>query len=277
MYVSSINDILGKCFSVVTDYATLFICWKNQIINWTIIGKFTALNHWCHLLNVRASFTVKGTDKADRVSRRPEIHPDDVHLRRPVEMFLSGWMEKYLICVIKAMRRHCWYFQRILSPLMMTSWPFENSSCSLFSNEWTHAGKIKDWKSHPTDCIPTMIGWLYPVRHKISVSCCLLNVLKMLIIKIATHVGNFVKTFLEGTCVYCWKVKLFPPIVMFAIAQTRFCKGSPFTKGRLPLLITIVDFMVFHKSLCLIDNPALLSNLAIFNEEIEFQTQYECG
>ncbi len=28
------------------------------------------------------------------------IHPDDVHLRRLVEMLLSGGMVKYLICVI---------------------------------------------------------------------------------------------------------------------------------------------------------------------------------
>ena len=32
------------------------------------------------------------------------------------------------------------------------------------------------------------------------------------------------KTFLEGTFVYCWIVKLFPPIVMFATVQTRFNK-----------------------------------------------------
>ena len=43
------------------------ICWNNQLINW-LIGKFTRLNHWCHLLNVRASFTIIGHDKADLVS-----------------------------------------------------------------------------------------------------------------------------------------------------------------------------------------------------------------
>jgi hypothetical protein len=139
-----------KCFSVVTDYATLLICWNNQMINWLIIGKFTVLNHWCHLLNVRASFTVKGHDKADLVSRRSDIHPDDVHLRRPVEILLSGWMVKYLICVIKAMRRHCWYYQRILSPLMMTSWPtwIVFSSCSYFAAEktrWEGHGLIKSF------------------------------------------------------------------------------------------------------------------------------------
>jgi hypothetical protein len=42
------------------------------MINWLIIGKFIVLNHWCHLLNVRASFVVKGHDKADLVSRRPD-------------------------------------------------------------------------------------------------------------------------------------------------------------------------------------------------------------
>jgi hypothetical protein len=36
---------------------------------------------------------------------------------------------------------------------------------------------------------------------------------------LATLVDNFVKTFLEGTCIYCWIAKLFPAIVMFAIAQ----------------------------------------------------------
>ena len=42
------------------------------MINWLIIGKFIVLNHWCHLLNVRASFVVKGHNKADPVSRRPD-------------------------------------------------------------------------------------------------------------------------------------------------------------------------------------------------------------
>ena len=46
-------------------------CWNKQLIN-LIIGKFTMLNHWYHLLNVRAFFTVKGHDKADLVSRRPD-------------------------------------------------------------------------------------------------------------------------------------------------------------------------------------------------------------
>jgi xanthine/uracil permease len=41
----------------------------------------------------------------------------------------------------------------------------------------------------------------------------------MLAIKLATHVGNFVKRFLEGTCVSYWIGKLFPPIVMVAIVQ----------------------------------------------------------
>ena len=50
----------------------LLICWNNQMINWLIIGKFIVLNQWCNLLNVRASFTVKGHDKADLVPRRPD-------------------------------------------------------------------------------------------------------------------------------------------------------------------------------------------------------------
>ena len=61
------------------------------MINWLIIGKFIVLNHWCQLLNVRASFTVKGNYKADLVSRRHDIHPDDVHMRRPDEMFALWW------------------------------------------------------------------------------------------------------------------------------------------------------------------------------------------
>ena len=32
----------------------------------------------------------------------------------------------------------------------------------------------------------------------------------------ATLVGNFVKAFQEGSFVYCWIAKLFPPIIMFA-------------------------------------------------------------
>ncbi len=121
----------------------------------------------------------------------------------------------------------------------------------------------------------------------------------------ATHVGTFVKTFLEGTCVYCWIAKLFSPMVMFAISQTRsgkiilpyipkcywpplgnswfgfghwliwprvpfrhynlfvfaICYGalsscykkSLLTKQCLSSLIIVLDFMVYHKSLCFID------------------------
>ena len=62
-------------------------------------------------------------------------------------MLLFGGMAKYLICVIKAMRRHCWYFQRILSPLMMTSYMIiEYSWCSYFADEktrWKGYGLIK--------------------------------------------------------------------------------------------------------------------------------------
>jgi len=45
------------------------ICWKKQLIN-SRISKFTVLNTWWYLLNIRASFTTKGPDKADLVSRR---------------------------------------------------------------------------------------------------------------------------------------------------------------------------------------------------------------
>jgi hypothetical protein len=41
------------------------------LINW-LIDKFIVLNHWCHLLHVRASFTVKRHDKAYLMFRRPE-------------------------------------------------------------------------------------------------------------------------------------------------------------------------------------------------------------
>jgi len=43
----------------------------------------------------------------------------------------------------------------------------------------------------------------------------------MLAIKLPRPAGNFVKTFLEGTFVYCWIAELFPPIVMFTIVQNR--------------------------------------------------------
>ena len=45
------------------------------------------------------------------------------------------------------------------------------------------------------DCIPTMIGWLYPVWHNICVSLCLLNVVVMLAIKLKTHVGKSARRF----------------------------------------------------------------------------------
>jgi hypothetical protein len=45
-------------------------------------------------------------------------------------------------------------------------------------------------------------------------------------------------------------------------------KKSPLTKLRLSLLIIALDFMVFHKSLCLIDNLPCWQNSAIFDEEI---------
>ena len=54
-------------------------------------------------------------------------------------------------------------------------------------------------------------------------------------------------------------------------------KKSPLTKLWLSLLIIVLDFMVFHKSLCLIDTLPCWQNSAIFDEEIEYQTHYECG
>jgi hypothetical protein len=36
-------------------------------------------------------------------------------------------------------------------------------------------------------------------------------------------------------------------------------------------LIDVIDFMVFHKSLCLTDIPALLANMAIFLRKLNTQ------
>jgi hypothetical protein len=54
-------------------------------------------------------------------------------------------------------------------------------------------------------------------------------------------------------------------------------KKSPLTKLWLSLFIIVLDFMVFHKLLCLIDTLPCWRNWAIFDEEIEYQTHYECG
>ncbi len=54
-------------------------------------------------------------------------------------------------------------------------------------------------------------------------------------------------------------------------------KKSPLTKLWFSLLIIVLDFMVFHKSLCLIDTLPCWQNSAIFDEEIEYQTHYECS
>ena len=64
----------------------------------------------------------------------------------------------------------------------------------------------------------------------------------------------------------------------YDIAQFRSChKKSPLTKLWLSLLFIVLDFMVFHKSLCLIDTLPCWRNSTIFDEEIEYQTHYECG
>jgi hypothetical protein len=47
----------------------------------------------------------------------------------------------------------------------------------------------------------------------------------MLAIKLATPIGIFVKRFLEGTFLYCWVAKLFPPIELFAIVQNQSSKA----------------------------------------------------
>jgi hypothetical protein len=54
-------------------------------------------------------------------------------------------------------------------------------------------------------------------------------------------------------------------------------KKSPLKKLWLSLLIIVLDFMVFHKSLYLIDTLPCWRNSAAFYEEIEYQTHYECG
>jgi hypothetical protein len=73
----------------------------------------------------------------------------------------------------------CPNFQRITSPLMMTSWPNwklliprDHISLNKRNDE-----KVVDWLSYLTVCILTMIGTLYPVRHKICVSWCLLHIM----------------------------------------------------------------------------------------------------
>jgi len=100
------------------------------------------------LFNVQASFSVKGHDnKADLVSRRLDIHPDDAqHLRMPVEMLFFGWMVKYLICVIKAMRRTSLLVTSAdivsVDDDFLTNMIIEYSSCSYFADEKTR------WKGH---------------------------------------------------------------------------------------------------------------------------------
>ena len=109
-----------------------------------------------------------------------------------------------------------------------------------------------DWISHPTDCIPTMIDWLYPVRHKTCISCCLLNVIFWLASKLTTHVGNSVNFFLEQTFVSCCNGKLFPPIVMVAIVQpdlTRFFWFVSLGVNDYPWEIIGMDFVTDFYSL----------------------------
>ncbi len=118
--------LLGcKHFSAVTDHATLTHLLKqssdklpDRQVHW--VERVMMFAHCMSILYRKGVF-----NEADVVSRRPDFFPPDtdVHLRRPVHMFALYGMEKYLIWVTKAMRRHCWYFRRILSPLMMAFLP----------------------------------------------------------------------------------------------------------------------------------------------------------
>jgi hypothetical protein len=53
-------------------------------------------------------------------------------------------------------------------------------------------------KSHQTNYIPSIIGWLYPVRHKICISCCLLNVIIMLTVQIGNAYWQLYENVLGG-------------------------------------------------------------------------------
>ena len=88
--------LLGfKHFSVVIDHATLTHLQKrssdkltDRQVHWV-----ERLMHDAHCLSI---LYLKGTiNEADVVSRRLYFfHPDDVHLRMPVEMFALWWDEK---------------------------------------------------------------------------------------------------------------------------------------------------------------------------------------
>ena len=82
-------DLLGcEHFFVVTDYATLTHSLKqssdkliDRQVHW--VERLMPFAHYMSIL-----YRKRSVDKAEVVSRRTNFfHPDDVHLRRPVEMF----------------------------------------------------------------------------------------------------------------------------------------------------------------------------------------------
>jgi hypothetical protein len=80
----------------------------------------------------------------------------------------------------------------------MTNLITANSACSLFVDKQRHVGKVIDWISHQPNYVPTIIGWLYPVRNKIYLYYCLLIVIIMLAIKIGNAWWQICETFSGG-------------------------------------------------------------------------------
>ena len=143
-------------------------------------------------------------------------------------MLLSGRMVKYMICVIKATRRQCWYFQRMLSPLMMTSWPTWKKILVFLIRWWIRAR----WKGHElnksSDGLYTHHNRLLIPRLAQDLCILLLTECHMMIgHQMVNACWQICETFLEGTFVYCWIAKLYPPIVMFAIVQPDLARFFP--------------------------------------------------
>ena len=86
-----------KHFLAVIDHATLTRLLKqssdkltDRQVHW--VERLIPFAHCMSILYRKGS-----VNKTDVVSRRPDFfHPDDVHLRRPIEMFALLWDEKLL-------------------------------------------------------------------------------------------------------------------------------------------------------------------------------------
>ena len=94
-----------KCFSVVTyhaNFTSLSIQPCNKLPGWQVHCVEPATDAICpmyeHPLLLKDMFIRPTLCLATLI-----IHPDDIHLRMPVEMFALWWMVEYLICVIKTM------------------------------------------------------------------------------------------------------------------------------------------------------------------------------